>query len=423
MQVKICLFNAIIIQSRLCLRPTFFIFNMKKIIVFISLACCIGSAFPQAASADSLFSAYRVYARTDSTETVHTFTYSTKKDDFQLNETTCSLMENGRVRQYSVLDEKGDSSVKVLYFYSDTCSDVSYLRYKYSLKKAKLRNTGYFQNVRYTDNEFIRLLSEYLQYDVYLCDTLHVNTHNTLLDVPLHGRYFGDIDGSQPDSLCLQTSILGIDVKVCLYYQYVEGQLADVRMTITVLGQQNPADMLYAHAGYNEDGMIAFMEVLPLKTQVYNLYKEMNGFSMRTYTYEGKRLRCFTEYDSPSKDTSDIVYRLYQRTYYTYKDDVVDSALIYSYYSAGASSDTSALSAAGTLQVKLSPNPVCEVLCISGLEKETRVEIFSAEGRRVFSTSLCSGSSRIPVQQLPSGVYFVRLQQGDCQCVKKIMKR
>lgn len=399
---------------------------MKKTSVVLWICFCVCGLYAQNAGVytDSTFSAYKVHAYTDSSKTVKTYKYSAIKRAFLPDEETFSLYGDGRMLKYLVFDEKGDSSGRVEYSYLDSVNDVEYRRYKYSLKKAKLRNEGHFYGTKMVENEILRLLGEYLEYDMYICDSMKITTYNTLLDVHLDGRFFGNVAEAKPDSLQIRTSIAGIDVCIRGYMKVKDSQLTDMRVFISALDGKVDAQLLKAHADYNADGKITLLEIWPFKTQVFNLYKEMDGFSRREYRYEGNQIRCFSEYKSSSTDTADIVYKLDRRTYYTYRDGVLDSMLIYNKYKNGNTPDDTLSIAAQTLQnVEIYPNPVKDMLTVSGLEESARMEICSTDGRRLLSAELESGENRISLQPLAPGIYFVKLQDSRCSCVKKIMKK
>ena len=371
---------------------------------------------------DSVCCAYKVHVYTDSTESVRTYTYAARKDSFQLSETAVTLKKNDRVQQYCVMDGKGDSSVKVVYFYSDTNEDVEYYNYKYIRKKAKLKNTGYFYRARLVENEFVHLLAMFLEYDVYLCDSMLLMDYSGLVNIAMSGKFFGNLADAQPDSMFMQTSIAGITVNIRSYMKAKDNLLSDIRMTLSALDGQIHSDLLKAHADYNAIGQLVRLEVFPFKTSIYNLYKEMNGFFLRTYSYEENRLRCLSEYTSSSEDTAAVAYRLSQRTYYTYRDGKPDTVYVYNQY-AGVHKDTASLDMPALLKVEIRPNPVLDQLTVNGLESPTRMELYTSDGRRIWTASLTCGDNSIALPMLSAGIYFVKLRQGTRECVKKIVKR
>ena len=397
---------------------------MKKTVLILCLSFCASIACAQQTGVytDSVYSAYGVYSLTDSCRTVRNFVRDARRDTFLLDEVDRTLYKDGRMSEYLEFDGKGDTSLKVLYVYSDTNDDVAYYRYKYGQKKARLKHEGHFFGTRLMDNEILRLLGEFLEYEIYICDSMELMAYNTLLDVRMSGRFFGNVAQARPDSLLVQTSIAGIAVTVRGCMKAADTLLTDLRMTLSALDGKVCADLLKAHADYNADGQMVRLEIWPFKTPVYNLYKEMGGFSRREYVYEGQLLRCCSEYASTSEDTADITYKLHRRTYCTYRGGLPDSTRIYTDYEEDPSV-ASVPSAADMLEVEIGPNPADGQLTVRGLEQPARLEIYSPDGRRMLVRELERGENRIPLQPLARGIYFVKLQQDSRCCVKKIVKR
>ncbi|HSD14627.1 MAG TPA: S8/S53 family peptidase [Flavobacterium sp.] len=72
------------------------------------------------------------------------------------------------------------------------------------------------------------------------------------------------------------------------------------------------------------------------------------------------------------------------------------------------------------------PNPVNDKLKIvfpQSVGDNAKFEIFTALGQKVMDYSLQSGHNEFSVEQLPQGVYFVKVTDGKKTCSKKIIKR
>ena len=77
----------------------------------------------------------------------------------------------------------------------------------------------------------------------------------------------------------------------------------------------------------------------------------------------------------------------------------------------------------GNLNVSVNPNPTSGVLEVSWAEKITRVEIFTAVGQKVFSTSGFDTRHVIDISSQAPGMYFLKLISDDNrETIKKIIR-
>lgn len=71
------------------------------------------------------------------------------------------------------------------------------------------------------------------------------------------------------------------------------------------------------------------------------------------------------------------------------------------------------------------PNPVNDLLNIttSAISSENTIVIYSALGQKVMETKAISGAVSLPISQLPSGIYFCRINSGTQNTIKKFIKQ
>lgn len=80
---------------------------------------------------------------------------------------------------------------------------------------------------------------------------------------------------------------------------------------------------------------------------------------------------------------------------------------------------TVAIDRPGTLHATVYPNPVTDYVTIEGLPESTRIDLFDMQGRHILSASHTSFST----QELPSGIYLLRLQTSTASSIQKIVKK
>jgi hypothetical protein len=68
------------------------------------------------------------------------------------------------------------------------------------------------------------------------------------------------------------------------------------------------------------------------------------------------------------------------------------------------------------------PNPVAEYLTVRGSERNSAVEIFSVDGRKVFSTIAEKNELTVDVRNFPCGIYFLRSREGEKIVNRKFIK-
>jgi hypothetical protein len=74
------------------------------------------------------------------------------------------------------------------------------------------------------------------------------------------------------------------------------------------------------------------------------------------------------------------------------------------------------------LLFEIYPNPVSDKLTIEAQASIDKLEIYNLIGALVYSQSDCSNKMEIAVDNLPSGIYFLRLTMGDGTQVLRFVK-
>ena len=111
---------------------------------------------------------------------------------------------------------------------------------------------------------------------------------------------------------------------------------------------------------------------------------------------------------------------IYQFNNTTFKDG---------FYALGYSSEEFAIQGPDGINVPIfqgvvvAPNPVVDVLTLTGLPRGTQLSIFSSNGICVANRSLVSSDYNIEMSGWSSGLYFVQLSYNGNQLTKKIIKK
>ena len=97
-----------------------------------------------------------------------------------------------------------------------------------------------------------------------------------------------------------------------------------------------------------------------------------------------------------------------------YKLKIVDNSGKFTW-----SNKTVSLKAGANTQVSLYPNPAHDFIWISGLKNSAAAYIYDANGRQVLVKELNAGNTKIGIQQLSSGLYFIRINNYQLKFIKK----
>jgi hypothetical protein len=83
---------------------------------------------------------------------------------------------------------------------------------------------------------------------------------------------------------------------------------------------------------------------------------------------------------------------------------------------------TTAISPANTLAISISPNPASDYFYIHNLPEKTTIHIINIQGVIVKSSISTSTPEKIDVQDLPAGVYLIKLSGNEINTVVRIVK-
>ena len=113
---------------------------------------------------------------------------------------------------------------------------------------------------------------------------------------------------------------------------------------------------------------------------------------------------------------------MYARDYYAYDVTTGEIDTIY-HFEQYEEMAGDGIAANSRLQVSVSPNPVRDMLQISGLEQPAEVVFYSADGKKMMESRVEAGNSSLSLQTLPQGVYFVSIRNASGATVQKIVKQ
>ena len=70
-------------------------------------------------------------------------------------------------------------------------------------------------------------------------------------------------------------------------------------------------------------------------------------------------------------------------------------------------------------KIVISPNPVLDILVFKHLTRETNARLYNQMGQEVFKVKLQKGNSEIDMSKLRTGIYIIKLDNGDVYRVVK----
>lgn len=374
----------------------------------------------QKAATDSLLTSYAIHEANQERDYFTQSLYEYQENASYLHTSTdYQYLVNGRLMESGTLDDHGDTLAKTVYSYDDSAKIMQMETYVYEEQDAALANRTVFYGVKDIAVNVDISVGSFID-GLNFCDSMLMVMYE-MDTMEIKGVYAYDSLSKYPKGLTINTEYFFIEVAIMIDFTYTDTLLTAVKASMLMSAFPGPMDVMTYAFTYNEKGQVLESEMTLLPND-YNVDLEslVGGSNKTVYTYRNDKTHSISYY---SYDNSDTVngpkYELDTREYYTYQaNGDVDTVYTYSFGELGAGVGDIA-----TLNVRISPNPVKDMLYVSGLEAETEVGIYSAEGKKLMQTRVQEGESSISTQELPKGVYFIRLQNQYGNSVKQVVKQ
>lgn len=344
---------------------------------------------------------------------------SVKEGYYMLDGITYTYVKDGKVMETGELNPNGDTLEKTVYRYLGTNNTEIHSTYAYlGGTDPELVTVETYYGVKNYEIGGLDDVNVLFGFSSAICDSLVILEFDEEDTSVMAGYYTFDADG-MPATFTMSLEYNGVLMDVIVRF-VVENKLpVKATVAISAMGGMMTANVMEATMSYNNNGQMLVSELFPLKNDLMDISQIIPR--MKTVnSYLNNKLHCISDYNWVVYDSINAEYVLAERNYYTYhaSDGSIDTVYSYSYYSG-----VSAVPSVAVLKVSVSPNPVRDMLQISGLEQPAEVVFYSADGKKMMESRVEAGNSSLPLQTLPQGVYFIAIRNASGATVHQIVKQ
>ena len=390
---------------------------LAKLLRFLNLSNPERHVVMQKAYTDSLLLQYTVQTKSANLTKDNLFAIQTDAS-YALKEITYTYDDGKRVLETGTLDPTGDTLTKTVYTYIDAVNTQLLNTYTYEDGDPVLTGVELYCGVKDVSLDAINPVSGLVGFGAMVCDSFLVYNFEDG-DTMAYAGYFSFNSDGLPVKLVMQLEIMEMLMDAIVSVTYTDKLATEATVTISMMGGAISAKVAKMTASYNSDGQMETMELIPLKNETFDL-SAMISQSKTEYSYVAKKTHCISSYEWVVYDSTHADYELQERSYYAYNVTTgeIDTIYVYGNYKAVAG-----VRNVSSLKVEVSPNPVRDMLLISGLEQPAEVTVFSAEGKKVMCFRADAGEQQISMQALARGTYFISIRNQEGVSVKTVVKQ
>ena len=367
---------------------------------------------------DSVLYSFDKHEYVGNAHTVTTY-YAVGEGAFGMEDVNYTLRDaDGKTIERGYVED-GDTLSRSIYTYDPTAANVTVEEYENYRDGMVLTGISTFYGVKNIEAELLNELMAVADMDIMVCDSLQM----TMLDedtTVVMGYFTFDAAG-MPSTFIMGLDYGGIPIDLVAELTYTNNLLTAAKLSVNAMGGLVAADLISVTLAYNADSQLLSAEIIPMPNDMFDLsaFLDIDRMKMER-TYKEKKLFCETSFVWNQIDSLNGEYVLAGRDYYTYyTDGNVDTV----YYYGFEGENVVGIAGVDGIEVSLSPNPVKDLLHISGQEETAEVSLFNAEGRLVLRSRVEAGEGSVSLQGMAKGVYFVRLQNRQGVSVRQIVKQ
>ncbi len=363
---------------------------------------------------DSILGKYSVREYEDGVEKLYVY-YNNVAGTYDLSHIEYTRYMKGLVLEKGILSASGDTLERTLYDYAG--NDLITRNYTYSTSGSELLEENHYYGYKPVSLGVISTLAESLGFNLMLCDSMKVITYEEGDTVVLPAVFTFNASGI-PTAISFKLDLGGMSADIILDLSYTNNLPTSALVRIELMGGVIKVDALSGTVTYNAAGQPLALEILPLENPYFDVADFIGGKLKIENAYEADKLHSVSYY-AWDEELETPAYSLESRDYYTYDaDGGIDTVFTYYFFEKEAG-----LASATRLDVNVAPNPVQDLLHISGLNQSTQVSVYNAEGRLLSRTRVEGEDAVISLQEFSAGLYIVRMQNEEGSAVCKVVKR
>ncbi|MCR5191484.1 MAG: T9SS type A sorting domain-containing protein [Bacteroidales bacterium] len=368
---------------------------------------------------DSLLSAYTVMSRNNGLTTSMYYELQ-EGETFLLDEITYTYVKDGKVMETGTLSATGDTLDKTVYQYYNNSNEIHSTYEYFGGTDPELVTMEMYYGVKNIEISGLDDVNGLFGFTSAICDSMIIYEFDEEDTSVMAGYYTFDADG-MPATFSMSVEYSGVLMDVIVKFVVENKFPVKATVTISAMGGMMTANVMEAIMSYNNKGQVLSSELIPLKNDLIDI-SQMIPRMKDVNTYLNDKLHCISSFGWVVRDSTHAGYVMYARDYYAYDVTTGEIDTIY-HFEQYEEMAGDGIAANSRLQVSVSPNPVRDMLQISGLEQPAEVVFYSADGKKMMESRVEAGNSSLSLQTLPQGVYFVSIRNASGATVQKIVKQ
>ena len=341
---------------------------------------------------------------------------------FELTGVDYTYTKGGQVMETGTLEPNGDTISKTVFTYLTSNNTVIRTTYEYEDADPVMTAMEFYYGVKNIEIPGLSEANGFIGTAIMICDSfsiLQFEEYDEMVDTTVMSGFYDFTDGL-PTKMTVEVDYSGMLMDIIINMVYTGKLVTEMQVVISAMGGMMTAPIMNAYGTYNADNQLLSMEMVPQKNDLIDASAFIGGRQKLEYSYQMKKLHCESQYGWVVYDSTHADYELQGRNYYTYNVTTGEVDTVYSFTNY---KQVAGVRNAQRLAVSISPNPVKDMLQVSGLEQPAQVSFFNTEGKKVMEGRVEAGTSSMSLQSLPQGVYFMAIRNEAGVTVQKIVKQ
>ncbi|NLJ83169.1 MAG: T9SS type A sorting domain-containing protein [Bacteroidales bacterium] len=389
---------------------------MKRFFAFLILACTL-TAFAQQPTKTLTFIESFLYDSQGKETENHTY-YFFEGQTSNPDKVFTYYDSEGKISEKVSINEYSDTTGKTTYSYEN--ENITLTHYSYQGTYITPSQKEIYYGVKDMEGEH-DYIADIIGVTAYACDSFQVYYwENTTWELSTTAKY--TYANNQPTKLVLSLGDMGIDIQITYKYDTKENC---TNMYVSVLLMGMPLSLLNIDQTFNQASLCTETYIYPNINPLLLPYlgedfeDEIGEQKIRFDYFDFNKVKT-TTHASLDKETGQFIDDGMQEFVYKQINSVylVDTVYLYELSNPESVKDIQ------SFQVQVAPNPATDYISLEGIESASVVSIYDAGGKLVILKKVnTKGDSKINVEALLSGIYFIKTQNKRGISTLKFMKK
>lgn len=367
---------------------------------------------------DSLLISFKTYDYNAADLLVKFYNYEYEMVNLTMALSSANYMvydDQGKIVETGEILKNGDTSTKTLITLTNENNYPiqEFKIYNYEGADPVLISTMTFYGAVEDTNMNFDFLSTFLGVtNINICDSFLIETEVQGESLQLHGYCYYNKTTKKVSKISIDFNMETMPVEVVVKPTYTGNNITKIDISLQAMGGIVTANLVTIYMTYDEQNNLLTSEIIPQANELIDLTEMIGKIKTVNVYKDGKIIVTTHLIDSLG------AYMLGTRDFYVYNSKgLLDTLYTYSYFESSESVVNNT-----ELEVGISPNPVKDILTISGLTEMTDIYVYDANGRIVMRERFSDENNSLSMQNLANGIYIVKISNSLGTSVKKITK-